>query len=195
MHLKHLGRDMREIRVYGTYRPVDPERLDNFKEEVVKQGSLKPGEVFEEKYEHLLDVLDEKFVDARFNYCYENAPDNRKEPVFNKNLRVRLYDMNENVIAEDYLRVRKYDEQENKYVTISYLTYEKKGHFFRVVRLEGEKEVMLWKPRERGYPFLSKAHLIRMSVSRSFPYNTHIFDSRYPYLPETKCFLDNPFIM
>ena len=194
MHLGHLGREIREIRIRGTYQPEDPQRLDSFKEIVIKQGRLKPGEVFEEIYEHLVDILDEKFENDRFNYCYENTPDGKKEPVFNKNLRVRLYDVNENVIAEDYLRVRRFRERENNYDTVSYLPYEKKGHFFRVVRLDGEKEVLLWKPRTKRVRFLSKAQLIRSSVSRSFPYNSPRFDSRYPYLPETKCFHDNPFL-
>ena len=133
-----------------------------------------------------MDIGDEK-VDRflRFNYCYEKTPDSKKEPVINKNLRVRLYDMNKNVIAEDYLRVGYFDKEHNLYFTVSYVPYEKKGHYFQIVRLEGEKEIILWKPGVRGTALLSKAQLIQWS--RPLPYG---FDNKFEYLSKTKCHHD-----
>ena len=82
------------------------------------------------KYPHFLDEGDEAFGEyPRFDYCYEKTPDGKKEPVINKNLRVRLYDMNEDVIAEDYLRVRRFDKENNRYFIFSYIPYEEKGHY------------------------------------------------------------------
>ena len=177
--------DIQEIRIYGNYEPHDPQRLDNFKEMLIRNHYLKPGDVFEKKYAHFLDKGDEKFSEhLRFNYCYDKTPDGRKEPVINKNLRVRLYDGKGNVVAEDYLRVGKFDEKNNRYFTVSYIPYETKADYFlvarfQVVRLEGEKEVIL---RRRRFSVPSRAQLIHWSEPTSNP-----FGSRVKYHPQTKC--------
>lgn len=176
--------DIKEIRIYGAYEPEDPQRLENFKEMLIRRHHLKPGETLQKKYPQFLDIGDEKFRKyPQFNYCYDKTPDGKKKPVINKNLRVRLYDMDEYVIAEDYLRVQKFDEQDNHYFTVSYVPYEKVGNFFRVVRLEGKKEVILWKPRIRGSGILSKAQLIHLSELTPHPFRL----SWFKYRPETKC--------
>ena len=37
--------DIQEIRIYGNYEPHDPQRLDNFKEMLIRNHYLKPGDV------------------------------------------------------------------------------------------------------------------------------------------------------
>ena len=177
--------DIQELRIDGMYEPEDPQRLEKLKEFL--KDYLKPGETVEERYPHFMDIGDEKFGEhPRFDFCYDKTPEGKKEPVFNKNLRVRLYDNKENVIAEDYLRVSYFDKENNLYSTVSYIPYLKKGHFFRVVRLENEKEVVLWKPGIRGTAIISKAQLIRWPETTRYA-----FGSSYKYHPETKCHHDN----
>ena len=184
--------DIQEIRIYGHYLPEDPQRLENFKEMLIRRDHLKPGETLEEKYPQFLDYGDEKFGKRlQFSYCYDKTPEGKKEPVFNKNLRVRLYDNKQNMIAEDYLRVTKFDEKANRYFTLSYIPYSIKDDFFliqrfQVVRLEGEKEVIL---RTRRFSVPSRALLIHFSEPTS-P-TSHPLGNRYKYHPKTKCHHDN----
>ena len=37
-------RGIQEIRIYGTYEPKDPQRLENFKEILISRHHLKPGD-------------------------------------------------------------------------------------------------------------------------------------------------------
>ena len=177
--------DIEEIRIYGTYKPKDPQRLEDRINEVIKEGKVKNKKEFKKKYPHFLDLGDESFQKDPDIFCYNKTLDNNKEVAFNKNLRVRLYDKEENIIAEDYLRVTHIDKENNWFFTVSYIPYHKEGYFFHVVRLEGKKEVILWKPGIRGAAIVSKAELIRLS--KPLPQD---FDNDYKYRPETKCHYD-----
>lgn len=97
-------KELEQIVVYGYYRPKNPNRLDNFEQEVIRQGRLKPGEVFEEKYKHLLSSRNENFYYASMSYCYNRRP--KKEPVFKENLRIRLYGKDGKLLAQDFLRLK-----------------------------------------------------------------------------------------
>lgn len=180
--------DIKEIRIYGRYQPEDPKRLENMinnfitGDGVISQSRVKNRKEFEERYPHYLDIGDEKFHEhPQFHYCYDRALDNKEFP-FNKDLRVRLYNKEEKIIAEDYLRVTRFDEQNNSFSIVSYILYHKEGHFFQVVRLEGTKEVVLWKPGKRGFAIVPKAELIHLS--KPLPQG---FDNEFEYDKKIRC--------
>lgn len=139
--LKLLDKELEQIVVYGYYRPKNPNRLDNFKEEVIRQGRLKPGETFEEKYKHLLDKRNENFYYSSMSYCYNRRP--KKEPVFKDNLRIRLYAKDGRLLAEDFLRLER--SEDDSFTVVAYLPYHDAGHEIHIVNIQGEKEARLEK--------------------------------------------------
>ena len=84
-------------------------------------------------------------------------------------------------VSFNYLSIVIFDEANNSFSTVSYLPYLKNGYFIQVIRLEVEKEVILWKPRVRGHAIVLKDELIRLSQPLSHPLR-----SEYKYLPEKK---------
>ena len=110
------------------------------------QPSLYIGETLEEalktRYSH---VGKESFRYSRYReYCYNETEKENKNPVFNKNLRARLYDKEGNLLSEDFLRWNGRSIPESQSV-ISYLPYHDEGYEFRVVRLKEKKEIVLKK--------------------------------------------------
>ena len=85
-------------------------------------------------------------------YCYKKTDEEEKEPVFDKNLRIRLYDKGGRKLAEDYLRLW-CDKPNDKYRScypgdrsprlVAYLPYYKEGHEIRVLKIKGRKETVL----------------------------------------------------
>ncbi|MCZ0932627.1 MAG: hypothetical protein OXJ52_05700 [Oligoflexia bacterium] len=81
------------------------------------------------------------------SYCYDINQD--KESIFNKNLKARLYDKEGNILAEDYLRCeRDLDGTETCHKRTSpslniYLPYSKKAYKVKVIKIDGEKEIVL----------------------------------------------------
>ena len=83
------------------------------------------------------------FVHSRYRkYCYNETKEEDKRAVLNKNLWVRLYDQDGNLLSEDFLRFGGKLNPESQNV-ISYLPYHDEGYKFRVVRLEEKKEIVL----------------------------------------------------
>ena len=81
------------------------------------------------------------------SYCYWIKED--KESVFRENLKARLYDKEGNVLAEDYLRCDRYLDKTKTCHTYDqpslnfYLPYSKKAYKVKVVKKEGEEEIVL----------------------------------------------------
>ena len=197
-------KELAEIYIYGHYTPKDPSRLENLKRKIIKEGRLKEGESFEERYSHYLDAGDESFTSSGRFYCYNKTKDKKSVPHHNLILKARLYDKKGNLLEEDFLRLssperydekgkyteyylkRKYDWRPKKYQfpeelrdtpedgilelrdMEAYLPYNKAGHEIRIVRLEGEKEVILSK-----LAVMTKAELressVRLNTSGTLP--------------------------
>ena len=95
-------KDLKEIIIRGKYVPEDKERVKEYERDMRERGRIEAWESFEEKYPHLLDKGDEGFTYTGEMYCYNETSE--KNPVFNKNLRARLYDKKGNLLSEDFLR-------------------------------------------------------------------------------------------
>lgn len=149
-------KELEQIIVWGSYKPENPNRLDRFRDEVIRQDRLKPGESFEEKYEHLLDSANENFYYVSMRYCYYRMYDKEAINIFKDYLRIRLYDKKGTLLAGDYLRLEK--ELEDGALVMAYLPYQKAGHELRIVRLEGEEEVLLEK-----WSFIPRSELMQIS--------------------------------
>ena len=188
-------KELAEITIYGRYTPKDPKRLENLKRKIIKEGRLKEGESFEEKYSHYLDEGDERFTFSGKSYCYNKTKDKKSVPHHNLILKARLYDKKRNLLEEDFLWLsspENYDEQgrySEEYLKkhywsppggivipeeirdtpeegilalrgmFAYLPYNKAGYEIHIVRLEGEKEVIL-----RTLAVMTKAELRESSV-------------------------------
>lgn len=133
-------KDLEEIIVYGYYQHKNLNRLEEFKKEVIRQGRLKSGESFEEKYPEFLNIGDEDFKYSFIEYCYNKTSKN-KEPVFKNNLKAFLYDKENNLLAKDFLRLRS-DDKDNLSV-IAYLPYHNGGHEVRVIKTIEDRETVL----------------------------------------------------
>ena len=173
-------KELEEITVWGYYEPENPNRLDKFKQEVIRQGRLKPWETFEEKYEHLLDSLNENFYYTLMRYCYNRSAS--KERVFKAQFKIRLYDKEEQPLMEDYLRLQENGAKEDSFSVVAYLPYHKNGYEIRIVRLEGEEEVIFDK-----FAFLTHSELMQISVPR-LPYG----NINWTFDKESQCFVAPP---
>ena len=173
--------DIKEIRIYGVYKPKDPQRLENRINKFIKGGRIKNRKEFKERYPHYLDLGDESFEKSPDIYCYDRTL--AKMPVFNKNLIVRAYDRDKNLLLEDYIRVNNVDEKNNSFSIISYIPYDPKIYFIYIVRLEGKKEVVFWD--SRGKQVKSKAELIHLS--KPLPYDVK---NEFEYHSKTRCHYD-----
>lgn len=171
-------KELEQIVVWGYYEPENPNRLDGFRDEVIRQGRLKPGEVFEEKYEHLLDNLNENYYCTQMRYCYYRKHD--KEQVFKDSFRIRLYGQNGKLLAEDYLRSM--EDKEDSVSLAAYLPYHKAGHEIRIVRLEGKEEVLLQKLK-----FNSRSELMQISTVYD-----RIYRTGWTFDAESQCFVAPP---
>ena len=155
-------KELEEIVVWGSYQPADPGRVKAIEEEYRRIGVLKEGESFEEKHPEALTADEERFMWSGEKYCYEKKKN--KEPVFDKRFRARLYDRRGKLLSEDFLRFLRPVEVHDLFSVVSivsYIPYRKEGHRYRIVRLEGEKEVILRKSKVE-----SKTELIRRYASR-----------------------------
>lgn len=172
-------KELEQIIVWGSYKPENPNRLDRFRDEVIEQDRLKPGEVFEEKYEHLLDSLNENFYYVHMRYCYYRLHD--KEPVFKDYFRIRLYDKKGKLLVEDHLRLEK--EKEDGALVKAYLPHHKAGHEIRIVKLEGKEEVLLDK-----LSLISRSELTRISSL----YDRHTPRTGWTFSKRSQCFMAPP---
>ena len=145
------NKELKEIIIMGRYYLENKEEKKDAEKEYRERGGLKEGESFEEKYSHL-KIGEEVFLYFEREYCYNETE--AKEPVFNKSLRIRLYDREGRRLVEDYLRLW-CDKPQDRYrkcypgdrnpILVAYLPYHDEGHEIRIVRSQGRKEVILKK--------------------------------------------------
>ena len=167
-------KELEEIIVWGSYQPADPNRLKAIEDYYREIGILEEGGSLEEKHPETLDAGNERFNWSGEKYCYQKK--RNKEPVFDKRFRARLYSKRGKLLTEDFPRLSRpvsVDDLFSFVSLISYIPYHKEGHRYLIVRLEGEKEVIL-----RRSKIKSKAELIR---------RTSRFKGRYDFDEERRC--------
>ena len=177
----HPDKDLEQVVVRGWYQPADPHRLDEFRDEVARQGRLGPGETFEEKYANLLDAVNEQFGITGMSYCYDRRPP--RQPVFGGDIRIRLYDWNNRMLAENPMR--RDDTRSDAALLVGRLPYRDAGHEIRIVRVRGREETVL-----ETRPLQSRTELVRFAE----PYGG-LSSTRWPgwnFNPDTRCFVSGP---
>ena len=106
--------ELKQIIIRGYYYPENSERVKEIEKELREDGFLKEGETLKEKYPEELEKGKERYEHETAKYCYKAVKiEDRKNCYHNDNLRVRLYDREGKMIAEDCLRLEnpeKYDE-------------------------------------------------------------------------------------
>lgn len=131
---KYPEGDIKEICIYMLYKAKDPKRLEDQIKRLLERGRIKNREEFKKKYPLRLNLGDESFSEhPTYFYCYDEECD--KATVFNKNLLVRSYDRENNLLSEDYLRAKRIDVEDNEFSTVSYIPYSPKIHVISIVRL------------------------------------------------------------
>ncbi|MCY3830749.1 MAG: hypothetical protein OXF89_16605 [Rhodospirillaceae bacterium] len=156
---KGMLRELREIKFYGSYYAADPLEIKLTEEYYRKRGVIREGESLADspQLKHKLEYLGkERFRTSRrpLVYCYGKILDKDRKSaiVFDPDLRVRMYDRVGNLLAEDVLRDNGSPEnrksflerRDNLRLTVAYLPYFRNGDvILRVVRLKGEKEIVL----------------------------------------------------
>ena len=208
--------NLKEVIIYGDYSSENPNYVEELKKDYIENGYLKEGETFEEKYPEFLDRGEERFQFETTNYCYNKTKEeDRNRPMLNKNLRVRVYDKEGKMIYEDFVRLlypEDYDEDgryseaylkqyENNYhkptakdglsdssrLVIIYLPYyDNKEVKFNIVRLEGEKEIIL---SEGVYAVaITKSELISNYLAEDFFDNFGV--DLYGFDEDSQCHYD-----
>ena len=146
-----MTRQLREIRVSGTYFSGDPKEIESTEEYYRKEGVLKEGETLADSRQtrHFLEYVGKERLDVRYRrvtYCYGKISDENRESavVFNLDLRARMYDGEGNLLAEDVLRDSRPGRDRFLKFIVAYLPYLNDGDVaIRFVRLEGDKEIVL----------------------------------------------------
>ena len=149
-------KDLREIVISGSYSPEDKKALEELKTELLKNercnrgsklvrceyNSLSVGETLEEALKNRFsDVGKEGFTYSYSMYCY-NETKHKESGSVKKNLKARLYSKEGKLLSERFLILDKSSNHEIHYV-VAYLPYHDEGHKILIVRLKGNKEVIL----------------------------------------------------
>ena len=91
---------------------------------------------------------EERYSSSEKIFCFRESSEEERErhTVFDPTMQVRLYDETDNVVSEDFLRNSAYDfDEPGPYGrgVISYIPYREEGHKLKIVRLEGEEEIVI----------------------------------------------------
>ena len=141
--------ELQEIKFFGDYHPGGPEEIERSERYYRERGVLEEGETLADKPQlaHKLEYLGkERFRYNSIIFCYGQILDEDRESaiIFDPNLRARMYDQEGNLLAEDTLRDRYPGLDPFLKSTVAYLPYFNNGDVtIRIVRLEGEEEVIL----------------------------------------------------
>ena len=161
-------KELAEITIAGRYAPKDPKRLENLKRKIIKEGRLKEGESFEERYSHYLDEGDERFTLSGGSYCYNKKKDKKSVPHHNLILKARLYDKKGNLLEEDFLRLEfpeDYDEEgkyTEYYLKRKYDWRPKKYQFPKELRDTPEEGILALRSMRAYLPYNKAGHEIRI---------------------------------
>ena len=151
-------KSLEEIIIMGGYSPGGEKAMEWLKNKLIEEELLKEGESVEEAIkDRYQDDIKEYFNYSEMRYCYHKTND--RKPVFNRNLRARLYDRRDTLLKEDFLRLEKCCRfHDDDPWVVSYLPYHDEGHEIRIVRLEGTKEIVL-----HTFSFIPHARLLKVT--------------------------------
>ncbi|MDE0118493.1 MAG: hypothetical protein OXM55_00605 [Bdellovibrionales bacterium] len=182
--------ELQEIKIYGNYHPGGPEEIEDSERYYREHGRLEEGETLADipRFAHKMKYLGkERFRTGRdwkpITYCYEKIldEDREKATVIDPNLRARMYDKEGNLLAEDTLRDGN-PERKDPFLrsAVAYLPYLRNGDvILRIVRLEGDEEVILYEFLEiRSHETLKAHHWADRNS------NIHIYGSGYKFYPK-----------
>ena len=85
----------------------------------------------------------ERFNYSEHRYCYNETKN--KKLFFKKNFRARLYGKQGKLLSEDFLRFNDLFNPKSNNFSIAHIPYKDNGRKIVIVRLEGTKEVILYK--------------------------------------------------
>ncbi len=189
--------ELQEIKIYGDYHPGGPEEIEDTEQYWLKHGVLEEGDTLADSWQtaHFLEYLGkERFRTGRdwkpIIYCYGEILDEDRElaPVIDPNLRARMYDPEGNLLAEDILRDRN-PERKDPFLrsAVIYLPYLRNGDVtIRIVRLEGEEEILLY---ERDGDGIRSHENLKAHDQTGWNSNLHLYGAGYklyesPWTPE-----------
>ena len=186
-------KELREIRVSGTYFSGDPKEIESSEKYWRKEGVLKEGETLADSWQtrHFLEYKGKERFKGSLMICYDKILDEDRESavVFNLDLRARMYDKDGNLLAEDVLRDSHPGRDPFQTFTVVYLPYLNNGDvILRFVRLEGDKEIVLdeWKGL-RSHEYLMEHGQSQnplpdfYSVRQSYGFRLHKYNNTYCY--------------
>ena len=177
-----LRGDLEEVQIWGGYTRENEIEVPQFEEELRFLGSLKEGESAGEEYAHL-NLGQERYLRAGQAFCFSRTADpiREKAPVIDKNVRMRLYDREGNLLSEEFVRdefPESSDWRSFEWNIVAYVPYHEQGHEIRVVRLDGNEEIVL----EQLPTYALEELLYHAYVKRSF----------YAYHYQDGCFVSPP---
>ena len=180
-------KELREIKVYGTYYSGDLKEIEDIEEYYRKRGVLKEGESLADipYLAHKLVYLGKERLRIRSRpviYCYGRISDEDRESavVFNTDLRARMYDREGNLLAEDVLRDRIPGRHPFAKFTAAYLPYFKNGDVvLRFVRLEKGEEIVFYELKSLH----SHEYLLEHERSKDpYGYRLHKYNKTYCHM-------------
>ena len=194
-------KELQEIKIFGDYHPGGPKEIERSERFYREHGVLEEGQTLADSWQtaHMLEDLGkERFKIGKKSiiYCYGKILDEDREtaPMFDPNLRARMYDREGNLLAEDILKDRK-SERKDPFLrlTVAYLPYLRNGNVtIRIVRLEGDEEVILY---ERDNDIYSHERLKRHDQSdlHGYGYAYRFYETPWTperhWLPKVPCYM------
>ena len=109
-------KELKQILIRGNYYLENSEEVKEIEEDYRKRGKLKEGETLKEKYPWMYDIGKEKYYHTNVYYCYNEVKTKDRQRCHKENFRVRVYDKQGQMIAEDCWRLEspeRYDEEGN----------------------------------------------------------------------------------
>ena len=107
-------KELKQILIRGVYYFENSEEVKEIEEDYRKSGKLKEGETLKEKYPWMYDIGKERYIHTNVYHCYNAVKTKDRERCHKDNFRVRVYDKQGQIIAEDCLRLQypeKYNEE------------------------------------------------------------------------------------
>ena len=181
------SQELQEIKFSGTYYTGGPKEIESYEKWWRAEGVLEEEETLADSWQtaHKLEYVGKERFNTRGKsiiYCYEKILDEDREKalVFNPDLKARMYDREGNLLAEDILR-DSYPDRRNplrKHV-VAYLPYLKNGDvIIRIIRLEGEEEVLL-----DELPGIHSHEILKGHDQADRNSNLHIYGHGYKFYP------------
>ena len=159
-------KELKEVIIYGDYYPKEEYKLNSL--------------------DYSPDLASQPFNYFDDLYCYNETKE--KKPVYDESLRVRLYDKEGNMLAEDFLRAEiEYDEADSSQHVISYLPYMKiEDAEIRIVKLEEGKEKLI----KTGYCCSSHKEMFEGAFAIEFYRKNKMYTPQFgwTYSEKSECY-------